>query len=61
MTTTDTLLSPKTVASDPPPIPGFTFPNGETGQAAWINFASSYEVAPGSSGANINIQNIHAF
>jgi hypothetical protein len=32
---------------DPPPIPGFTFRDGQAGQAAWINFASSYEVAPG--------------
>src|ERR1700761_1683119 len=32
---------------DPPPIPGFAFRNGQAGQAAWINFASSYEVRPG--------------
>jgi hypothetical protein len=32
---------------DPPPVPGFTFRNGQAGQAAWINFASSYEVAEG--------------
>lgn len=33
--------------SNPPPIPGFTFRNGQAGQAAWIIFASSYEVANG--------------
>jgi hypothetical protein len=33
--------------SDPPQIPGFVFRNGQAGQAGWINFASSYEVAEG--------------
>jgi hypothetical protein len=33
--------------SDPPDIPGFVFRNGQAGQAAWINFASSYEVTEG--------------
>jgi hypothetical protein len=33
--------------SDPPQIPGFTFHGGQAGQAGWINFASSYEVAEG--------------
>ncbi len=35
------------LGGDPPPIPGFTFRNGQAGQAAWIIFASSYEVAEG--------------
>jgi hypothetical protein len=34
-------------ASDPPQVPGFVFHNGQAGQAGWINFASSYEVAEG--------------
>jgi len=33
--------------ADPPQVPGFVFRNGQAGQAAWINFASSYEVAEG--------------
>ena len=33
--------------ADPPVIPGFTFRNGQAGQAVWINFASSYEIAKG--------------
>ena len=33
-------------AANPPPIPGFDFVNGQAGQATWINFASSYAVAP---------------
>jgi hypothetical protein len=33
--------------ADPPPVPGFQFRNGQAGQAAWINFAGSYEVADG--------------
>lgn len=33
-------------AANPPPIPGFEFVNGQAGQATWINFASSYAVAP---------------
>jgi hypothetical protein len=34
-------------ASDPPQIPGFVFHDGQAGQAGWINFATSYEVAEG--------------
>jgi hypothetical protein len=33
--------------TDPPVIRGFTFRNGQAGQAVWINFASSYEIAKG--------------
>ena len=33
--------------ANPPLIPGFTFRNGQAGQAGWINFASSYEIAKG--------------
>ncbi len=33
-------------ASNPPPIPGFVFRNGKAGDAAWLNFATSYQVAP---------------
>lgn len=33
--------------ANPPPIPGFVLRNGQAGQAAWVNFASSYEVFPG--------------
>ena len=33
--------------SNPPQIPGFEFRNGQAGQCAWINFASSYEVTEG--------------
>jgi hypothetical protein len=33
--------------ADPPVISGFTFRNGQAGQAVWINFASSYEIAKG--------------
>ena len=33
-------------ASNPPPVPGFVFQNGQAGQAAWINFDASYTVLP---------------
>jgi hypothetical protein len=32
--------------ANPPPIPGFVFRNGKAGDAGWINFATSYSVAP---------------
>jgi len=33
--------------SNPPQIPGFAFNDGHAGQAAWLNFAASYEVIEG--------------
>ena len=33
--------------ANPPPIPGFAFHDGRAGQAAWVNFASSYEMVAG--------------
>lgn len=33
-------------ASNPPAYPGFEFRNGKAGDAAWVNFASSYGVTP---------------
>jgi hypothetical protein len=33
--------------SNPPPIPGFSFANGQAGQSFDINFASSYELLEG--------------
>jgi hypothetical protein len=33
-----------TRGADPAPVPGFTFRNGQAGEASWLNFASSYEV-----------------
>jgi hypothetical protein len=38
---------PTSLGSNPPQIPGFEFLNGQAGQAGWINFSSSYEVAEG--------------
>ena len=38
---------PTSLGSNPPQISGFAFHNGQAGQAGWINFASSYEVAKG--------------
>ena len=36
-----------TRGADPPPLPGFTFHDGQAGQALVINFASSYAVSAG--------------
>ncbi len=36
-----------TRGANPPVIPGFTFHDGQAGQAWWINFASSYELFDG--------------
>ncbi len=33
-------------ASNPPPVPGFVFRNGKAGDAAWLNFATSYALSP---------------
>lgn len=33
-------------APNPPPLPGFAFRNGRAGDAAWVNFASSYALSP---------------
>jgi hypothetical protein len=32
--------------SNPPPIPGLNFDNGQAGQVGWLNFAASYRVLP---------------
>lgn len=33
-------------AANPPPVPGFAFRNGKAGDAAWLNFATSYALGP---------------
>ena len=35
---------PTSRGANPPVFPGFTFHDGQAGQAAWINFASSYAI-----------------
>jgi hypothetical protein len=34
-----------TMAADPAQVPGFIFRDGQSGQAAWVNFDASYKVA----------------